>query len=270
MGAALGWIFDTVPNRNKTVAERNIALCYPQLDPAARRKLTRQNLLETGKNITELSAFWHWKKEKILKIHADTVGRDLYDAAQQQGKGVIVASPHFGAWELAGLLLSIEAPIHFLYRPNRNSAIDEPVISARERFGGACHPITSKGLGKLVRALKKAETIAILPDQEPARDHGVFAPLYGVPAYTMTFLANLAKRTGAPVIFTAAERLPKGQGFRIHYLKAEDDLYDDNPEIAAAALNHSVERCIDIAAAQYMWNYKRFRKRPPGTPSLYS
>ncbi len=231
--------------------------------------MAKSNLRETGKNITELGPFWLWNRKQVQGLLIEEVGRPTFDAATAQGKGVIVASPHFGAWELAGLLLSIEAPIHFLYRPNRNSQLDQPVIASRERFGGKCYPITSRGLGGLVRALKKAETIAILPDQEPADDHGVFAPLYGVPAYTMTFMANLAQRTGAPVIFTAVERLPKGQGYRVHYFSPDDDLYHDDPERSAASLNRSVERCIDVAPDQYMWNYKRFKKTPPGTPSRY-
>ena len=139
---------------------------------------------ETGKNISELAPFWFWKKHKVSNLLSDQVGREILDAAKAQGKGVIIASPHFGAWELAGLLLSIEAPIHFLYRPNRKPHLDEPVINARERFGGKCYPITSRGLGKLVRALKTGDTVAILPDQEPEQDHGVFAPFYNCLLYT--------------------------------------------------------------------------------------
>ncbi len=269
IGTAIGWAVHKLPNRNSRIIQRNLELCFPQLDNAERQALTKRNLLETGKNITELGPFWHWNKQQIESLRVNEVGRALFDDAKAQGKGVIIASPHFGAWELAGLLLSLEAPIHFLYRPNRKSHLDQPVIASRERFGGKCYPITSRGLAGMVRALKKGEAIAILPDQEPAAEHGVFAPLYGVPAYTMTFMANLAQRTKAPVIFTAVERLPKGLGYRVHYFKPDDDLYNDNEVLAAAALNRCVEKCIDIAPSQYMWNYKRFKKAPEGVAARY-
>jgi len=269
LGAALGAVAHLLSGRNRAVVLRNLQLCYPHLQAAEHRALTKTNLFETGKNITELGAFWYWSKDKVTQLRQDETGREIFDAAKSSGKGVIVASPHFGAWELAGLLLSIEAPIHFLYRPNRNTDLDAPVIASRERFGGKCHPITGRGLAQLVRALKRGELIAILPDQEPLQDHGVFAPFYGNPAYTMTFMANLARKTGAPVVFTAVERLPAGRGYHVHYLQADDELYSEDAELSAAALNRCIERCIELAPQQYMWNYKRFRKSPPGTESRY-
>jgi len=211
-------------SRNRKIVSRNLELCFPAISDLERAKLAKENLVETGKNITELAPFWFWKKDRVRGLLKEEVGRDIFDRAKALGKGVIVASPHFGAWELAGLLLSTEAPIHFLYRPNRNSNLDEPVIASRERFGGKCYPISSRGLGKLVRALK---------------------------------------------VFTAVERLEKGQGYRMHYLQPHDDLYHEDPIRSATALNRCIERCIAIAPAQYMWNYKRFRKSPPETASRY-
>lgn len=268
-GAALGWLSHKISSRNRKIVSRNLELCFPQISDSQRSTLAKENLVETGKNISELAPFWFWKKSRVRGLLKEEVGRDNFDRAKAHGKGVIVASPHFGAWELAGLLLSTEAPIHFLYRPNRNSSLDEPVIASRERFGGKCYPISSRGLGKLVRALKQGDAIAILPDQEPGQDHGVFAPFFEVPAYTMTFMTNLARKTGAPVVFTAVERLSEGEGYRMHYLQPHDDLYDEDPIRSATALNQCIEQCIAIAPAQYMWNYKRFRKSPPETASRY-
>lgn len=269
IGTAIGWVTYKTSERNRSIVQRNLELCLAQKSMAQRDKLAQRNLSEIGKNITELGPFWFWKQDRVHALVKDEVGRDHFDQAKALGKGVIVASPHFGAWELAGLILSIEAPIHFLYRPNRNTDLDAPVIASRERFGGKCYPISNRGLARLVRALKQGDAIAILPDQEPAKDHGVFAPFFGVPAYTMTFMNNLARKTGAPVVFTAVERLPKGQGYRTHYLKPDDDLYHEDPIRSATALNKCVERCIEIAPAQYMWNYKRFRKTPPDESQRY-
>jgi len=269
IGSGLGRLVNLRSNRNKKTALRNLQLCFPELTDEAQSKLTLHNLRETGKNITELGPFWFWKKQKVVNLLADQVGREILDDAKAKGKGVIIASPHFGAWELAGLLLSIEAPIHFLYRPNRNPKLDAPVINARERFGGKCYPITSRGLGKLVRALKQGDAVAILPDQEPEQDHGVFAPFYKVPAYTMTFMSKLAIRTGAPVVFTAVERLPKGDGYRVHYFQPDDKIYSDDDVTSATELNRCVEKCINVAPEQYMWNYKRFRKHPQDHAARY-
>lgn len=271
---AAGWLLgNTVhsfPNRQSKIIRRNLEVCFPQASPAEQRRLTRRNMIQTGKNLTELAAFWHWPKSRIEALVVEEVNRAILDEAIARKKGVIIAAPHAGAWELIGLKLTCEHPMHFLYRPNKKPHRDKTFIAARERFGGKCHPITPRGLATLVKALKRGEMIGILPDQEPAQDHGVFAPLFNVPAYTMTFMTSLARRTEAPVVFAMMERLPKGRGYRLHYLQPDDKIYAEDPTVSSRELNACVERCIAIAPSQYMWNYKRFRKVPEGSKPLYS
>ncbi len=267
LGSVIGRTIHLFPNRHSRIIERNLQLCYPTLSDTERASLVARNMRETGKNLTELGAFWRWPKAKIASLVTEEVNPQLLQSALADKKGVIIAAPHAGAWELIGLKLTCHRSMHFLYRPNRTSQIDSTVLQARERFGGKCHPITRQGLSALVRALKQGELIGILPDQEPAIDHGVFAPFYSVPAYTMTFLPNLAQRTGAAVIFAVMER--QASGYRLHYLQPDKAIYDPDPEISSAALNRCVERCVDVAPAQYMWSYKRFRKTPEGLNPRY-
>lgn len=269
IGAAFGWMVHQFPNRQSRYIDQNLALCFPDMSSGKRARLVRDNMIETGKNLTELSAFWHWPQDEIRQLVVEEINRDVLNHALQENKGVIVAAPHSGAWELIGMHLTCEQTMHFLYRPNKKAHLNEMILSARERFGGKCHPITARGLSALVRALKKGEMIGILPDQEPNDEHGVFAPLYGVPAYTMTFLSALARKTGAPVIFAVMERMPKGKGYRLHYLRADEQIAHEDPHVACTTLNRYVEACINVAPSQYMWNYRRFRKTPDNTNNRY-
>ena len=61
-----------------------------------------------------------------------------------------------------------------------------------------------------------------------------------------------------------AERLPRGRGFDLHYLPADEEIASTDLARSAEALNREVERCIRQKPEQYMWSYKRFRMRPPG------
>ncbi len=242
--------------------DANLRLCYPHLPDSSRENLLRENLRETGKNLTELGPFWLWPRQRVSALIVEQFDRDIFDQAIAKNKGVILAAPHTGAWELIQLFLASTHTMHFLYRPNRIASLDKPLLAARERFGGTAHPINRRGLSALVKALKAGEVIGILPDQEPAPENGVCVPLFGVPAYTMTFMANLASRTGAPVVFTVMERLRHGKGYRLRFLSPDKMLANADPEVSAAALNRCVERCIAISPAQYMWSYKRFKHTP--------
>jgi KDO2-lipid IV(A) lauroyltransferase len=83
----------------------------------------------------------------------------------------------------------------------------------------------------------------------------------------MVLLPRLAARTGATVLFAFAERLPRGQGFRIHLLPAPDGLDDADPRRACAALNRGVEVCVARAFTQYQWHYRRWSGH--GLPNPY-
>lgn len=78
----------------------------------------------------------------------------------------------------------------------------------------------------------------------------------------MTLLPKLAARTNARVLFAYAQRLERGQGFKVVFFPADSDINHHDAVVAATALNRSVEQCVLAAPTQYQWEYKRFRKRP--------
>ncbi|KPK40025.1 MAG: hypothetical protein AMJ69_03815 [Gammaproteobacteria bacterium SG8_47] len=270
LGGALGALGWHVGGRTRLVTERNLALCLPELDEHARRRLARESFVEMGKTLLEAGALWSWPKERVTALATQVSGRELIDDAIAAGRGVILAAPHLGAWEMVGLYWSTQHRITSLYRPPRLAALDSPIQHGREHLGAQLVPTDASGVRALLQALKRGQIAGILPDQEPpAEGGGVFAPFFGVPAWTMRLLTRLAQRSNAVVVFCYAERLPRGRGFHIHVLPARAHISDDDPLIAATALNLGVEQCARACPAQYQWSYKRFRKRPAGEKSVY-
>ena len=91
------------------------------------------------------------------------------------------------------------------------------MLKGRSRSGVRPVPTDPGGIKALYQALGRGEMVVILPDQQPkarVRGAGVFAPFFGVPALTMVLVGRLARKTGAPVIFSFAERLPGSAGYR--------------------------------------------------------
>lgn len=268
MGNLLGWLSWLVPNPNKTVTQRNLELCFPDLMPAARRTLARRTLIETGKALLETPLLWLAPGERVLGLVREVRGLELVEQGLAGGKGVIAVSPHLGNWELCGLYLA-RYGITSLYRPPRKQALEKLICQSRTRLGGSVVPTDARGVRALYQALARGGLIGILPDQDPRDEAGEFAPFFGVAAKTMTLLPRLAHKSGAPVLFTFAERLPRGRGFRLHFLPAPADIASDDVTVAVTALNQGVEQCVRIAPEQYQWAYKRFRTRPEGEPPLY-
>jgi Kdo2-lipid IVA lauroyltransferase/acyltransferase len=266
LGWALGHLFVVWPNKQRRNALINIRLCQPSLTPEEQVRLRDRTLREFGRTYLEIAYLWLRPVEEVLSLVTEVRGGDLLD--RSAGKGVIVLSPHLGAWELAGLYLAARGPTTIFYKPQR--LLDELIREARGRSGATLAPTNPRGVRLLVRGLERGQYAGILPDQEPKGESGaVFAPFFEVPAFTMLLVNRLARRTGARVIFMFAQRLGPGRGFRMHCIAAPDGVDSNDDLTAATALNRGVEQCVAICPEQYVWPYKRFRKRPEGPPSPY-
>lgn len=269
LGAAGGWLLARLPSEARRISRINIAACLPQLDAAARERLVRRSLIETGKTAAETGPLWRWDRGCIEGLVHGVEGETGLEQALAAGRGAILAIPHLGAWEMVGLYCSLRHRMTSLYRPPRLRGLDAMMTAARERFGAALVPADAAGVRALLKALRRGELLAILPDQEPRFGNGIFSPFFGRPAYTMTLLARLAQQTGAPVFIAYAERLAAGAGFRLHFLPLAPAAGASVEEITAT-VNASIEACVRGVPQQYQWSYKRFKTRPAGESRFYA
>jgi KDO2-lipid IV(A) lauroyltransferase len=249
------------------VTRRNLELIAPALPGAP--ALWRESLRAAGRTLFETARFWTRPADANLALVREVQGAELLAAARAAGRGVIVAAPHLGNWELLNQWLATQGPIAIVYRPPRQRWLEDLLRRARGHEGVTQVRAEAAGVRQLFRTLKDGGTVGILPDQQPKRGDGEFAPFFGVEALTMTLLPRLAQKAGARVLFGWAERLPQAQGFRIRLTPAPDGIDAPDPATALRALNAAVEACVRLAPAQYQWGYKRYSIRPPGVPARY-
>lgn len=269
IGALIGTVVAHLPGRIRSVTRTNIDLCFADRSSQERLRMVNACLRETGKTVLESGALWLRPGWMVLRLVREVDGIRHVEVAQAKGQGIILATPHLGAWEVAGLYCAVNYDITCLYRPLRIRELDELVRNARNRAGGNYVPTTAQGIRTLYRTLGENRAVAMLPDQEPQAGAGTFAPFFGIPAYTMMFLSRLAIKTGAPIVFVWSERLSFGRGYRLHFRPALAAAYDSDLAVSVAAINRSVENLIRECPAQYQWNYRRFRTRPEGEQPLY-
>lgn len=267
IGTGCGRLLRWLGGRTAHVTAVNLAIARPELDAQARAALLRRVMAEGGKSATEIVKVWGAGAERALGLVREVRGAALLEAAQAAGKGVIIAAPHLGCWELLNYWLCSRMPMAILYRPPRIAGVEQLLRKVR----GALAPEQVRAEGAGVRTLYKrlaaGGTVGILPDQKPRAGEGEFAPFFGRDALTMVLLPRLAARTGATVLFAFAERLPRGAGFRIHLLPAPEGVADADPQRACRALNQGVEACVERAFAQYQWHYRRWSGH--GLPNPY-
>ncbi len=269
LGSVLGELIYLVHGRTRRTVDTNLLLCFPELDAGTRSHLAHQTMRETGKALLELGAIWDWPAERVRRLFVETEGEALLAAARERGRGVLIAAPHLGCWEMTSHFAQLHGyQLTALYRPPRQQALGPLVRARRQRFGAQLVPTDAGGIKALLRALKRGECVGILPDQDAGQD-GAMAPFFDVPASTMTLFARLARRSQATLLIAFAERWAGGS-FRLHLRPLPDAAADSDPLVAATALNEAIEACVRERPAQYQWTYRRFKTRPGDTAPRYN
>ena len=269
LGAVGGTLARWLGTREARVARRNLELALPGVAAGERDALHRATLAATAQTALECARLWTRPAAENVALVRRVHGGALLDAALAAPAGVLIAAPHLGNWELLNQYLASRTPLTIVYRAPRRAALEGLLRHGRGAPGVTQVRAEAGAVRTLLRTLQQGGTVGILPDQQPKQGEGVFAPFFGVPAWTMTLLPRLAQRTGATVLFAFAERLAGAEGFDVHVLPAPEGIADPDPARAAAALNAGVEACARQVPAQYQWTYKRFGMRPDGTEPRY-
>ena len=214
---------------------------------------------ESGKLVAELPRLWLGRPVPVQWDGAEHV-----DAALALGRGVVFLTPHLGCFEIMAQAYAqrygqTNQPLTVLFRPPRQAWLHAIVTSARARPGLHSAPTTLAGVRQIVKALKKGQSVALLPDQVPPWGQGVWVPFFGREAYTMTLSARLALQTGATVLMVWGERLPWGRGFKVHVQPLRANLPLDTAQ-AAGAINLAMENLIRQCPQQYLWGYARYKQ----------
>jgi KDO2-lipid IV(A) lauroyltransferase len=213
---------------------------------------------ESGKLVAELPRLWLG-----APVSVTWHGTEHITQAMVRGKGLIFLTPHLGSFEITAQDYAKRfgqslQPITVLFRPSRQAWLSALVSDARDRPGMHGAPTTLAGVKQMIKALRRGESVGLLPDQVPPIGMGVMAPFFGRDAYTMTLSVRLAQQTGATVLMVWGERLSWGRGFCVHVQPMPGDLPGD-VGAAAASINRAMESLVLQCPGQYLWGYARYK-----------
>lgn len=184
-------------------------------------------------------------------------------AAESSGRPVLVATAHFGSWELLGSWLARRSRgVAVLYHPFSEGRLDRRVSTIRRRAGIGLIPVGRSAL-PIRRALEAGTLVGVLLDRVP-RGVGVESSFFGRPCRTDPGTARLALLTEALVLVAAMWEDRPGE-YRIRFWPAiESQNYRGDAE-AVPKLVELLDRCVEEmiveAPTQWPWFYPRWKIR---------
>ncbi len=258
LGAVLGWAGYALSPSYRRRLRANAAAAGVT---AAQR---RAAVADAGKLVMELPRLWLRPRDQPINDPVHWEGAELLEQLLARGRGLVLLTPHMGSFEVSAQAYAqrfgARQPITVLYRPARQTWLRQLEETARARAHLATAPAQLSGVRLMMRALRRGETVGLLPDQVPPDGMGVWAPFFGQPAYTMTLAARLVQQTDAAVAVLWTARLPRGAGYTVHATELGVPLPEGGTDEAAAlAINRAMEAVILQMPTQYLWGYHRYK-----------
>jgi len=272
IGEFLGGMAYFVLSRDRSLALENLSLAFGEKDASELRRIARGMFKNFGRGFVEVIHI------PGLKTHiTDLVtiqGREHVDRALKENKGLLWITGHIGNWELM--------PVTFAQIGYGVNVVARPLYDARinvllENMRAECNIKTiargnRSSMREIFRVLKRNEMLGLLIDQD-TKVPGVFVNFFNRKAFTPRGAAEIALRTGCPVVAGFIHRTGDGRHEIVVYppLTLErTGRWEDDILLNTQKFTSVIEDEIRKYPADWVWFHKRWRHHPPGGVSSFT
>jgi lauroyl/myristoyl acyltransferase len=206
------------PMRQEAVIQNLLPAVGNDLDAA--RKISRELFQQFSRKLIDL---WRYESgQSINHLFDEFSGWEHFKAAQEEGRGVLLLTPHLGNWEFGALLLKergVQLLVITLAEPQNR--LTELRKTGRARWGVETLVIGKDPFGfvDIIRRLEQGATVALLVDRPPAYS-SVIVELFGRPFPASIAAAELARASNCILLPVYLPRTARG--YAAHTLPAID------------------------------------------------
>ena len=265
---AAGVAFHGLRFRRRETLRRIRAVLGPDLPARTVRRIAWRSLRNTFFNAVEMLQS---PRASLPKLRARIDGLDTGVATLQallrRHGGLVVAIPHMGNWDQAGIACTLAGvPVFSIAARQRNLLVN--ALIHRLRRGPAGMDILERGgaltMRLVLRRLRSGQALAILPDVR-MRHPDLPLPFLGATCNLGRGMAQFARGAGVPILPILVTR----QGWRKQRMRCLDPVHPD-PELDKSAdhvritrfVMAQVEQTIRAEPEQWFWYNRRWIADP--------
>ena len=263
-GRLIAWVITPLTASRRRVAQRNLALCFPELTEQQREDLLDENMRTMGMLLLETALSW-WASDRSLAKRVRYEGLEHLEAGLAKGKGVILLTGHFTSMELGGRLIMLKKPCYVMFRELKNPLFNAVMVQARTYHSEGI--VLQEDPRAMLRALRKNKIVWYAPDQDYGRKLSIFAKFFGNTAATVPATARIAKMSGAAVVPFVPRREQDGT-YTLTLSPALEDFPTGDDVADAQRINDLIEKEVRQSPEQYYWVHRRFKTQPEGKKGL--
>ena len=265
LGRCIGLLFYYLVKKRREIAAANLQIAFGNhLTAQQHREICKASFINVGKTCIEFLRFPKLNTENIWN-EVTVEGKENLHTALETGKGAIVFLPHFGNWELLSLVYGALIPnrAKAIAFPLKNARLNTYIWRHREQMSLELIP-RKQAVRETLRALKNNEAVGFFADQNAGRE-GVFVDFLGKPASAARGPAVIARKTGAPLLFSISIRQPNDK-HQVHisspiHVKPSDD-FERDIECYTTQMLKQLEAYIHKYPEQWLWLHNRWKTQP--------
>jgi Kdo2-lipid IVA lauroyltransferase/acyltransferase len=262
----------------RRVVEENVRLAFPTADGRWVERVVEESYRHLGREAVAMLRLGDLDAAAVRdRVQIPDENWRAVEEALTEGRGVILATGHYGNWEMAAAAVAARGvPIAAIVKRQSNPLVNARIEATRRALGIETIDMLDAPR-RVPRLLLAGHAIGIVADQA-ARRGGVWVPFFGVPARSHRGPALFALRLGTPLFAAVARRQSDGgyllTGERLD-TRPTGSLDADVARVTSELAAH-LEREIRREPGQYFWFHKRWKTPPleehpsslPGTKGL--
>lgn len=263
LGAGLGWIaFYLVRWRVDNAKARIREVLGEDLPAKEVNRIAFLSLRYMFFNMVDVLRNNFWTPERFRKYSNFHIASDRMHKHLESGRGAIVAAPHMGSWELAGVASEAHGvPLFTIFGTQRNPLFNQFINRLRGGDGDKVLPRDDRMLPrKVIKKLRAGKVLALATDLR-SRTQGIPIQFFGKEANIVGGMALFSRLAKVPVLPMIVYREGWTQHRCILFDPIEPDFELDKEEdwkrITQLTMS-TYEAEIRKRPEQYFWYNKRW------------
>ena len=259
---SVAYLLRTFGNIRRKIADKNLEVCFPELDKLDRSKILNKHYLHLGASIFHGLKAWVLSNENFNKLLINLDEFDL-DELKKSSQGNLILIPHTTDLEITGRVAAIMFNVNAMAKKQKGRLVNNFIFSSRDKYFKQI--LFPNEVLKSMRLLQKGENLLYLPDQDYGYDHSIFVPYFNIPTLTVKFPSIAKKRTECKIYFLYLEDIKN----KYKIILKEIDMSGENLYEDLALLNKEIEISIREQPERYLWIHRRFKHRPKDDLEIY-
>jgi len=273
LGDFLGRMFCRLSPGHVKLMVSNLRKAFgDRYSPAELENIAVRSIQNMVKSTFEFTRFPVYSREDIIRMVEFTPeDEENMRNALAGGKGVVLASAHFGNWELlAARLVILGTPMTAVGRTQNDSVLNDYIVKMRTSKGTKNIPRGVPMYEHITGLLANNELVGLVSDQN-AGNKGLFVDFFGSKVSAFKGPGLFALRTGCKIIpvFIVRKGYEKHRGFICPAVEIKPT-GDAGKDIVAytQAYTKIIEEFVDKYPDHWFWIHKRWKTRAPGEDEM--